>query len=119
MTEIDPPCELDPSNAEHVSAVHEGGHAIAAERSGCRLTHVYLLAIAGTRSHGDTTREAPPNTTPEQLANIDRAIAVAGAAAELRFAGSTDDEACKHDREVAAEITRQLRDRNLEASRLP
>lgn len=117
MSEVEAPCPLDPKNPEHVSAVHEAGHAVAADRTGCRLTHTYLLVIAGVRSHGETQRHPRNDIDDEGLARVDRAIAVAGPAAELRFSGSTDADSCEHDNEVAHEITQLLEDEALDKVR--
>lgn len=107
---MDAPCELDRTNSDHVSAVHEAGHAVAIDRTGCVLRRLTLVKGARDRSHGTTERGHLHGLKRDEIIRRDRVIALAGPVAERLFNGEADDESCQNDEEFAASATAELGD---------
>lgn len=102
--------DLDPADRTHLSAIHEAGHAVAIDRTGCALTHLRLLEVSEGRTHGDTGRGDLADLPETEVARRDRAISLAGPEAERLFAGEVDDEQCAEDEHTANEATEFLGD---------
>lgn len=107
---MDAPCELDRANSDHVSAVHEAGHAVAVDRTRCVLRRLALVKGARDRSHGTTERGHLSGLEHDEIIRRDRVIALAGPEAERLFNGDADDESCEDDEDFAAAATAELGD---------
>ena len=105
-----PPCELDPTNPDHVSAVHEAGHAVAMDRNGCVIRTLHLVKGEKDRRQGTTARHNLDGVEETDIVRRDRAIALAGPEAERRFSGEVDDDACENDEQAATAATAILGD---------
>lgn len=104
------PCELDPTNPDHVSAVHEAGHAVAMDRSGCVIRTLHLVKGEKDRSHGTTGRHNLDGVEKAEIVRRDRVIALAGPEAERRFSGEVDNDACENDEQAATAATAMVGD---------
>lgn len=99
-----------PDQADHVSAVHEAGHAVAMDRIGWVIRTLHPVKSGKDRSQGTTGRYNLDRVEEDEIVRRDRVIALAGPEAEGRLSDEVDDDSCENDGQAATAATAMLRD---------